>query len=371
MLAAGILENGWLGVLGTKGDDNIQVQMSGGSIRVNDNGTIRTFNAVPTIAILCQAGDDQITIDDNVTIPVWIDGGKGDDTIKGGSGNDVVLGGAGNDTIGGGGGDDWLFGAAGNDDIQCGNGDDIAGGGKGHDIIHGGDGDDLLSGEAGHDAVYGELGDDYCEGAAGKDLLEGGDGSDELMGGGGIDLLFGGNDDDLLDGGGGKDDCRGGAGDDRLKGGAGRDFLDGDSGDNLLDKDKGKDDLFNGIEADLDLEYRLAMAHQDGGTGVVSHVMVNDNGTVKTEFKAEVKDLGVVAPLDVVINGVMVGQIVTDGSGDGELVFSTSPSANESPFPQGFPVIRKGSTVSIGGAFQAKFIRPFFLERQLPELPTP
>jgi len=366
LLAAGILDNGWLGVLGTKGNDNIQVEMSGGYIRVNDNGVVRSFSGVPTVAILCLAGDDQITVDDNVTIPVWVDGGKGNDTIQLGSGNDVVIAGAGNDTLRGGAGDDFLFGEAGDDNVWGDGGIDVASGGRGNDVVHGGDGDDFLGGDAGHDEVYGELGNDLCDGAAGNDLLSGGVGFDEMMGGSGLDLIFGGDDDDLIDGGRGKDECYGGAGDDRLKGGAGLDRLDGEAGNNLLDKDQGRDVLANGIEADLDQVLRANFQEPGGATGTVNYELMNDNGTLQAKFTLQIQNAPSNTTLNVVINKVTIGQVVTDGSGNGELQFSTTPSGNELPFPTGFPSVRENSKIKIGNTLQGKLVRAYFVSRPIP-----
>ena len=177
LLAAGILENGWLGVLGTKGNDDIQVQMSGSLIRVSDNGVVRSFSAVPTIAIMCLAGNDRVTVDDNVTIPVWVDGGKGNDTIKGGSGNDAISAWTGNDTILGGDGDDTIWGGAGADSI-------FGDSGTGDDVIYGGADSDTITGGPGSDSVYAEDGDDSVihtvSVAGGANHYDGGKGTDTL-----------------------------------------------------------------------------------------------------------------------------------------------------------------------------------------------
>ena len=48
------------------------------------------------------------------------------------------------------------------------------------------------------------------------------------------------------------------------------------------------------------------------------------------------------------IDNVTVGQISTDGSGDGELKFSSDPSGGgELAFPVGFPTIQAGSTIVV------------------------
>jgi Ca2+-binding RTX toxin-like protein len=58
-------------------------------------------------------------------VPVFFDGGAGNDTITGTAFNDVLVGGDGNDHITGGGGRDILIGGAGADRLAGGTGDDI------------------------------------------------------------------------------------------------------------------------------------------------------------------------------------------------------------------------------------------------------
>jgi Ca2+-binding RTX toxin-like protein len=65
-------------------------------------------------------------------------------------------------------------------------------GGKGNDTITGTKFNDDLRGGAGHDKLYGGDGDDTLRGGAGNDLLHGGDGDDVLIGGTGVDKLYGG-----------------------------------------------------------------------------------------------------------------------------------------------------------------------------------
>lgn len=85
-----------------------------------------TTHQVPVASsrIVVYAGkqNDSITVTSDVTIPVWVYGEAGNDTILGGSGNDMLFGGVGDDTIKGGGGDgrDILFGGAGIDNLTAG-----------------------------------------------------------------------------------------------------------------------------------------------------------------------------------------------------------------------------------------------------------
>ena len=53
-------------------------------------------------------GNDTVTIDASVTLPVIVSGGEGDDHIVGGSGNDRLYGGGGTNVLDGGAGDDIL-----------------------------------------------------------------------------------------------------------------------------------------------------------------------------------------------------------------------------------------------------------------------
>jgi Ca2+-binding RTX toxin-like protein len=77
------------------------------------------------IVINAQDGDDVVTVDENITLSAWVDGGAGNDQITGGGGNDVLIGGAGNDQITGGGGRDILIGGTGADRLVGSAGDDI------------------------------------------------------------------------------------------------------------------------------------------------------------------------------------------------------------------------------------------------------
>lgn len=371
MLAVGILDNGWLGVLGTKASDDIRIYGNGSFVSVIENGVTSWSGNVPTVAILGLAGDDKILVDNNVTISVVVDGGKGNDDIRLGSGNDVVLSGKGNDRVMGGDGDDYLFGDGGNDFLFGGSGVDVISGGKGNDLISGDDDGDFLSGDAGHDEIYAGLGDDLVEGGAGKDLIEGGEGIDELMGYAGADYIYGDEGDDLIDGGAGNDFCIGGIGDDRLKGGAGNDKLNGELGNNVLDPDKGKDILTNGIMADIDLDSSVALSFYSGGTGEAKSQFVNENGVLLARFTVEVKYCPPHSNLNVYVDNVNVGQIVTDTSGNGKLELSTAPSGNEQPFPVGFPGIRPGVEIVIDGGLPVDFVGAYFVERPLALPPLP
>lgn len=69
-------------------------------------------------------------------------------------------------------------------------------GSDGNDTITGGDGADIIYGMDGNDLIYGGAGDDFLNGGRGNDTLYGGDGNDTLIGGEGDDTLIGGGGDD-------------------------------------------------------------------------------------------------------------------------------------------------------------------------------
>ena len=353
MMAADLL-NGTLSVVGTNGNDNIQVQVAvggahAGELQVDLNGQQSFFTVaqVNSIRISGLAGNDQITVNDNVSIATVINGGKGNDTIKGGSGIDTIHGDAGNDTIDGSDGNDAIYGDKGNDSIHSGDGNDTVHGNQGNDSIWGGDGDDSIDGENGNDTIDGEAGDDTCHGDNGLDNVHGGVGSDQVYGDNGKDSVWGGDDDDYVDGGNGVDDCHGGLGDDELQGGQGHDQLNGDQGDNLVDGDQGHDDTSNGIHANLNDEFRALFSGPNNESGHAEYDTENDNGALKTKFELEAEHLAANSTFNVVIDNLTVGQISTDGSGEGELKFSSNPGGGEVAFPVNFPTIHAGSTIVV------------------------
>jgi RTX calcium-binding nonapeptide repeat (4 copies) len=146
----------------------------------------------------------------NVTVPVRITGGPGDDLIEGGSAPDDLSGGDGIDS---------LVGGAGPDREGGGQGDDLVAGDAGADTLDGGDGADIVTGDAGSgDVLLGGTGMDLVTGGAGADNLNGGGGNDALVGGAGTDTVTTGTGtDDVFSTPGGADhvDCRPG---DRLRG---------------------------------------------------------------------------------------------------------------------------------------------------------
>ncbi|HLO19184.1 MAG TPA: calcium-binding protein, partial [Sphingomicrobium sp.] len=276
---------------------------------VNAFGQMSSFarsNVTSIVAADAGDGNDTITVDPRLILPVELHGGlgndflaagggiarlfgdAGDDRLAGGPANDELHGGDGNDQLNGGLGDDRLFGDGGDDALFGEAGVDRLEGGLGRDSLDGGEGDDTLLGDEDDDSLAGGRGNDRLEGNGGNDRLGGGDGDDTLVGGGGSDTLSGGSgndrlfagtdapntflpdegentllgevgDDelvggnlkDILDGGVGNDTLNGLGGNDLLKGGSGNDVLRGGDGDDQLEETSGVNQLFGDAGADF------------------------------------------------------------------------------------------------------------------------
>ncbi len=110
-LVAGILS-----VQGTDGDDFIRIRVRSEGPRQIDlievEGVSRPFRAgrVRLVVVAGGAGNDTIIMDDlgRGIVPVWFDGGPGNDFLVGGGADDVLLGGEGNDAIFGNGDNDYI-----------------------------------------------------------------------------------------------------------------------------------------------------------------------------------------------------------------------------------------------------------------------
>jgi Ca2+-binding RTX toxin-like protein len=100
-------------------DPNLQ------SFEVLINGDSQgVFSTDGKIRIKTGGGDDNIRVDPDLTLPVEIDAGPGNDTLRGGAGDDLLEGGKGDDILLGGKGDDHLIGGPGADDLDGGAGTD-------------------------------------------------------------------------------------------------------------------------------------------------------------------------------------------------------------------------------------------------------
>jgi hypothetical protein len=89
-------------------------------------------------------GDDFVSIDPKVRIPVTLRGGPGNDRLLGGAGADKLVGGTGNDILSGRGDNDSLFGGPDDDLLLGGSGDDLLNGGNGIDRLYGQNGRNTL-----------------------------------------------------------------------------------------------------------------------------------------------------------------------------------------------------------------------------------
>lgn len=104
---------GTVSVLGTTLSDVVQITpgVRRGSIQVTVNGESRgVFFSPSRIVADLGAGDDQLTVDPRVRVPVMAFGGEGNDSLVGGAARDILIGGAGRDYLFGNAGENLLVG---------------------------------------------------------------------------------------------------------------------------------------------------------------------------------------------------------------------------------------------------------------------
>jgi len=116
-----------LAVGGTLAHDKITFRKgpAGSVIPVLNGVQLGSFAPSARILAFGQGGNDSIKSNTNIPLPVWFDGGTGDDTLSGGNLDDILQGQSGNDLIKGGNGRDILLGSDGADVIKGGNGEDM------------------------------------------------------------------------------------------------------------------------------------------------------------------------------------------------------------------------------------------------------
>ena len=118
----------------------------GGTVCAHPDGnTNELICSAPLIAgfeVNSGDGDDRVAVGREISIPVTIRGGAGNDFLLGGSGPDKLIGGEGNDRLVGGNGSDVLYGGEGKDVLIGGPGDDVLRGGYGEDTLIDGPGKD-------------------------------------------------------------------------------------------------------------------------------------------------------------------------------------------------------------------------------------
>jgi Ca2+-binding RTX toxin-like protein len=207
---------GLMTVTGTNLNDLIQVGQSGTTLKIIQGSSFTYYNLnttkVKKVAIYGLAGNDTLLVSSNVTIPAYIDGGTGNDSITGGAGNDTLIGNDGNDT---------LRGFGGNDSLSGGNGNDILDGGYGNDTLSGGPGNDTADYSNRPENLTLKVGAGAVSGAPGeKDSI----GSD-------IETIVGGSGNDLIVGTSGAQSIQGGLGNDTIIGNGGNDTIGGNQGD--------------------------------------------------------------------------------------------------------------------------------------------
>ena len=150
-------------ITGTTGNDTIEARLKSGDtttleVVVNGAVTPHALSSVSWLRFVGGDGNDTLRVNQangTITIPMWAEGGAGNDNITGGSGRDFLWGGH---TLASENGADTLVGGAGNDRLDGGNG-------TGADSLEGGAGDDDLLGRAGNDKYV------FKSGAQGTDAI--------------------------------------------------------------------------------------------------------------------------------------------------------------------------------------------------------
>lgn len=130
---------------------------------------------VQPLYIKTHGGNDSVVVASDVTTPIKIDLGDGDDYARGGGGNTQIKGGAGDDFI-------------------------VMGRGRG--VASGGEGNDTLIAGSGSSALYGGNGDDRLQAMQGpahrKVHMDGGRGNDFMIAKNGHTVMHGGGGDNLM-----------------------------------------------------------------------------------------------------------------------------------------------------------------------------
>jgi Ca2+-binding RTX toxin-like protein len=343
-LLAAHLDDGVLRIEGTSRNDVVAVG-AGTYVHVTINGRESIFRSsdVESIDVRCGGGNDRVAISQNILVRSRVDGGKGSDTVNGGGGDDTLVGH---------GGDDTLRGRDGRDRIYGHSGDDLIEGGDDDDRIDAGEGDDSVDGEGGDDSVHGGTGRDRCSGGSGDDDVFGDDDDDSLRGNSGEDNVHGNRGRDHIYGGTGDDFCDGGEDDDTMRGDDGHDVYDDhgddeDGDDNVeddVDDDHGEGGFFvDGDNVELEMSVRA-----DALFAKIKFEQEAEDGGPERKFRVEVFGAAAGAVLDVVVDGLAVGQVTADATGRGLLLLKDGDGGL--PFPGDFPTIASGVVISVGPA---------------------
>lgn len=124
-------------VVGTDGDDVIGVHQEHGQYVIIVNSRENTakipLSGLSGVRYYLHGGDDCLVIQKEVSVPVTVFAGDGDDRVFTSAGADRIEGGAGRDSLYGNAGDDRLYGGGGADRLVGGSGRDFLYGGTGRD----------------------------------------------------------------------------------------------------------------------------------------------------------------------------------------------------------------------------------------------
>ena len=82
-------------VTGTNSTDNISFKQKGNVVSANRRAPDGSFQPTSRVLASGSGGDDVLDATNVVTLPVWFNGGAGNDLITGGHSNDVLQGGEG------------------------------------------------------------------------------------------------------------------------------------------------------------------------------------------------------------------------------------------------------------------------------------
>jgi hypothetical protein len=86
-------------------------------------------------------------------------------------------------------------------------------------------------------------------------------------------------------------------------------------------------------------------------TGTAHFMSLTHHGETTTRFMANIEGAAPNMLLEVKLDGVTVGQIMTDDEGSGHLFLSSNPHGNQQPLPANFPSdVMAGDMVSVGTA---------------------
>jgi len=162
IVGIGLSDEGVLGVVGTVGDDRVEVRKACRgrvAVSVRLDGVDRQYRSykasdVASLNIVTGDGQDRVKIHKKIKIMARIDVGAGHDVVKAGDGDTTVMAGAGNDIVITRRGNDSLHGGTGDDVLAAGDGDDLVDGGTGFNILVGGRGTDVMI-SSGEDIVIG------------------------------------------------------------------------------------------------------------------------------------------------------------------------------------------------------------------------